>query len=399
MSREPDDRFRALYDAELPWVLRTLRRLGVGQADVEDLVHDVFVVVHRKLGELDAAGAPAADVRVSARLDASSPNPWSWLAVAITGVDGRFELTVHEDGPFSLDADRGGSGATTVGGVRAGARDMVLRLEPSASIEGTLVGFDDRARVGLTRPQTQSWMLAHAEGGAFVARDLAPGRWMITVTDGTRAAASDVEVRAGETTRVTIEGGGLSTVAGTVVSFRDGTPITTGRCSVAPSAGDHAPAFHAMTSSEMSAPIDAQGRFRIDGAPSGAIAVRCIGDASSWPGVTFAEAPAGGRVDVEVKVLVRREPDHRPNGVGLRLAAWLSSSRVAEVRPGGAAHGADVRAGDAILAVDGLAVAALPPPSVLALIGDRAVGQPVSITFARGAETFTRVLTVEPPWD
>src|SRR5687767_7546500 len=47
------ERFRALYDAELDWVLRTLRRLGVAQADVEDLVHDVFVVVHRRLGDLE----------------------------------------------------------------------------------------------------------------------------------------------------------------------------------------------------------------------------------------------------------------------------------------------------------------------------------------------------------
>lgn len=53
MSPGRDERFRALYDAELDWALRTLRRLGVPPADVEDLVHDVFVVVHRRLAELE----------------------------------------------------------------------------------------------------------------------------------------------------------------------------------------------------------------------------------------------------------------------------------------------------------------------------------------------------------
>jgi RNA polymerase sigma-70 factor (ECF subfamily) len=46
-------RFRELYRAELGYVWRTLRRLGVPGADVEDLAHDVFVIVHRKLDQYD----------------------------------------------------------------------------------------------------------------------------------------------------------------------------------------------------------------------------------------------------------------------------------------------------------------------------------------------------------
>ena len=45
--------FRALYEAELPYVSRTLKRLGVAGADVEDLIHDVFVVVYRRWEEYD----------------------------------------------------------------------------------------------------------------------------------------------------------------------------------------------------------------------------------------------------------------------------------------------------------------------------------------------------------
>src|ERR1043165_9137612 len=45
--------FDDLYRAQFPYVWRTLRRLGVAPADIEDLVHDVFVVVHRRLDDYD----------------------------------------------------------------------------------------------------------------------------------------------------------------------------------------------------------------------------------------------------------------------------------------------------------------------------------------------------------
>jgi RNA polymerase sigma-70 factor (ECF subfamily) len=47
--------FRALYDAEFSYLWHTLRRLGTHAADLEDTVHDVFVVVHRRLGDYDPA--------------------------------------------------------------------------------------------------------------------------------------------------------------------------------------------------------------------------------------------------------------------------------------------------------------------------------------------------------
>jgi RNA polymerase sigma-70 factor (ECF subfamily) len=50
----PDDAaFAAAYDAEFDAVWLYLRRLGVPEADVEDAVHDVFVVAHRRYGTYD----------------------------------------------------------------------------------------------------------------------------------------------------------------------------------------------------------------------------------------------------------------------------------------------------------------------------------------------------------
>lgn len=42
--------FDEVYDAHAAFVWRVVRRLGVREADVADVVQDVFVVVHRQLG-------------------------------------------------------------------------------------------------------------------------------------------------------------------------------------------------------------------------------------------------------------------------------------------------------------------------------------------------------------
>ncbi len=52
VPRERPD-FRAIFDAECGYVWHTLRRLGVHERDLEDVAHDVFVTVHRRLGDFD----------------------------------------------------------------------------------------------------------------------------------------------------------------------------------------------------------------------------------------------------------------------------------------------------------------------------------------------------------
>lgn len=47
--------FRQVFDAQHSYVFHSLRRLGVHERDLEDLTHDVFLVVHRKLVDYDPA--------------------------------------------------------------------------------------------------------------------------------------------------------------------------------------------------------------------------------------------------------------------------------------------------------------------------------------------------------
>lgn len=45
--------WKELYDAYFDFVLRVARRLGTPEAEAEDVVHDVFVVVHKKLDRFE----------------------------------------------------------------------------------------------------------------------------------------------------------------------------------------------------------------------------------------------------------------------------------------------------------------------------------------------------------
>jgi RNA polymerase sigma-70 factor, ECF subfamily len=49
----PPPEFRKMFEAELPWVLTTLRRLGVPPRDLADLAQEVFVTVHGLLDDYD----------------------------------------------------------------------------------------------------------------------------------------------------------------------------------------------------------------------------------------------------------------------------------------------------------------------------------------------------------
>lgn len=46
--------FAAVYESEFAYVWRNLRRLGVSDAQLDDATQDVFLVVHRRLGDFES---------------------------------------------------------------------------------------------------------------------------------------------------------------------------------------------------------------------------------------------------------------------------------------------------------------------------------------------------------
>lgn len=55
---EAEDRFRALFEGEFGFVCRTLRRLGVRDADLGDVAQELFISVHDRIGDFDTTRAP-----------------------------------------------------------------------------------------------------------------------------------------------------------------------------------------------------------------------------------------------------------------------------------------------------------------------------------------------------
>jgi RNA polymerase sigma-70 factor (ECF subfamily) len=51
----PDDACLDAFQREVDYIHRTLRRLGVGPSEVEDLTQEVFLALHRSWGEYDPA--------------------------------------------------------------------------------------------------------------------------------------------------------------------------------------------------------------------------------------------------------------------------------------------------------------------------------------------------------
>src|SRR5688500_19728153 len=49
--------FRTIFELEIGYVMRTLRRLGAAPADLEGLAHDVFLAVQQRLNSYDRTRA------------------------------------------------------------------------------------------------------------------------------------------------------------------------------------------------------------------------------------------------------------------------------------------------------------------------------------------------------
>jgi len=56
-ARTAELRFEAVYREHVGFVWRSLRRLGIPEAEIEDAAHEVFLVVHRRLAGFAGASA------------------------------------------------------------------------------------------------------------------------------------------------------------------------------------------------------------------------------------------------------------------------------------------------------------------------------------------------------
>ncbi|HEX7597215.1 MAG TPA: sigma-70 family RNA polymerase sigma factor [Polyangia bacterium] len=99
MTTEQPPDFPNIYRTEFPYVWKTLRRLGTPPQDIEDLAHDLFIVVQRHLPQYDPARPLrpwlfGIALRVVADFRRSPRNVREVLDDAVEPVDGK--PTAHE---------------------------------------------------------------------------------------------------------------------------------------------------------------------------------------------------------------------------------------------------------------------------------------------------------------
>jgi RNA polymerase sigma-70 factor (ECF subfamily) len=80
-----DRAFRILYDTQLDFVWRNLRRLGVADSDAEDRAQEVFVVAHRRFDEFEDRGR--------------GPRAWLFQIVLRVASDARRHRRRHPEYP------------------------------------------------------------------------------------------------------------------------------------------------------------------------------------------------------------------------------------------------------------------------------------------------------------
>ncbi len=85
--------FTEIYTAHVRWVWRALWRLGVPERDLEDVAHDVFVVVHRKLVDYD----PTRPLK-----------PWLFGICFRTALDRRRKFSIAREQPANNSDDFAG---------------------------------------------------------------------------------------------------------------------------------------------------------------------------------------------------------------------------------------------------------------------------------------------------
>jgi RNA polymerase sigma-70 factor, ECF subfamily len=122
-----DQEFRALFDAHAEYVMKSLRRLGVRPGDVEDLAHEVFLTVLRKLDTYDRK---------------RPVRPWLF-AFAL-----RFASAYRQSAYVRREQLNGEE--PEVGGDRATSEQVLIDRESSQLVYRALDAMDDDKRIVFT---------------------------------------------------------------------------------------------------------------------------------------------------------------------------------------------------------------------------------------------------------
>lgn len=338
---------------------------------------------------VDDAGAPVADVHIEA---IGRGRGGMDLPSIMSAANGSFAITHLARGTYNLHAHGSDGSEGDAANVEAGTDNVVIKLVRPGAIEGTLVGFSMPPAIQLLTLTTNLFIGSNpiVEGTRFWQTGLRPGRYAIEARAGTEVDGATVDIRPGETAKVTLRSRGVGKVEGHLYELGTKTPLPNYRCDAALSMGGQmgGPPDPSSTSFP-----DASGHFAM-AAPIGMVRVFCFpqGGPLMSPAGTDVEVTAQTVPNVEVYgVKVKRTT---PGDAGFRIKPLVLPLVVVDVTPNSSAATQGMKPGDLVTSIDGTAVQGLLPAGAMTLIGNHAPGSTVTVGIARGSTALTFKLPV-----
>ena len=337
-----------------------------------------------RLGELKAAAAResiagrvvganerglAGAVVTAERRDGSRLTP---VAEAVSAGDGSFSLEALEAGAYEVSATADGLAKAVANGVRAGERQLVLRLVAGGRLRGmvreranakpivgfSIVLFPMRGALERGAPEVRTFF---APDGRFEIDALKPGDYSVTaLAEGWPSAEERrVAIAGGVTQDVVLDVTSGGRVFGAVHDTATKKPIAGAQIALESSLGDERSAVPLLTGSVS----DDQGSFELRGVGAGrfSLSISAAGHHHKLSvGLTLRAGGELGPLRIELEPTAPgEEPKLELHGIGAVLRVQGDAILVADVVADGGAAKAGVARGDRILSVDGTPVTSL----------------------------------------
>ncbi len=349
---------------------------------------------------VDSAGNAMADALVEVQPTAGGATPmfdvWRKRPSTFSDGDGSFTIAALTEGRYAVHARSGDGGEGTTSDVAAGATTAAIAVARPGAINGVLVGFAAPPIIYLSQVDNgaNASRAEMTDAASFGVGSLRPGRDVIGAQTFQDGDAEIVDVRAGETTPVTMRARGSAGIDIRVLDFRTRKPVAGQACHVTVAAGG---LTNISNWDWRTVPAtDANGRTTLDQVPSGPVQVLCFN-----PGNVTSEAsadltlPEGGHGSVELLAVATLQL--WPTYVGIGFDWRTSTPRIATVDPNSPGARAGLLVGDVVTAVDGVSVAGLNGDGVTWLFRDHDSGTPIRIAVSRNGTAMTFTVVGQPP--
>ncbi len=332
----------------------------------------------------------AAVMAVSSSAGAPRLTPWFPGSRTTTAADGQFRFAALPRGTYALRATTAAGDEGFAKAISSPAEQVQVVVQAAGSIVGTLEGFAMTPQVTAKRVDelVESSSRGFVDGATFRIEGLAPGRYLVTAQSARDGDAATVQVTAGSQVALTLRSRGHGTIRGHVREYGSQRGIAGDDCNLVVRDGD-------LIGPPMPATIvnvDDDGGFVFQEVPAGDVVISCVGNgATHSSGLRALTLPPGG--DLERDVIISR--CDAPLNIGLSIDFRRVTPLARIVAPGGAADRAGVRAGDEIVAIDGVNVEGMGGHAVLCAIVNRSAEEQVRLGLRRGGSAVE--ITIRSP--